>query len=95
MDVLDEKKLQDLGTALVDKLQTAAQTAGAALISQLEAAGDELIGRLGAQAESLLTAAAQNLQAVESRTVTDLERVLAGLDGWTAEVSVRLSAPKG
>lgn len=90
MDVLDEKKLQDLGTALVDKLQTA----GDELADRLGGRVGALVSELAQQLIGALTTAAQNLQAVESRTVADLERVLAGLDGWTAEISIRLSAPK-
>ncbi len=84
----------------------------AAFVAQLKSAADEFVDRLSAALQSNLSTGASDLtaiadqlavsaQALETKTVNDLDQTISELDGWTLDIgpitipafSIRLNKP--
>jgi hypothetical protein len=82
MDVIDEKKIADLVvTPALGKIRTET-------IPALQSAVNVELSLAIEKLEAVITSAFVDVHGVLDKTIRDLNTTIAGLDGWTLEVSV-------
>lgn len=97
MSLIDGKEIgAGLDATLADPLVNRVRDE---LIPALQTAVAVSVDRAAAQLSNIVAAALQGIQATEDKAATDVRGLLAGLDGWTLEITVppitiRLTAPK-